>query len=99
MKMMQEASKRRCNKIKFVSLLSKNVLHPSNAQVVPDLQTGCNKSVHKLLASCVHTACSKLLKQVGTKLLTTCNKHVGLATQGCESSVLSLLRQVVRTTL
>ena len=29
-----------------------------NAQVVTSLQTSCNKSVHKLLTSCVHTACS-----------------------------------------
>ena len=29
-----------------------------NAQVVTSLQTSCNKSVHKLSASCVRTACS-----------------------------------------
>ena len=29
-----------------------------NAQDVTSLQTSCNKSVHKLLTSCVRTACS-----------------------------------------
>ena len=29
-----------------------------NAQVVTSLQTSCNKSVHKLLTSCLRTACS-----------------------------------------
>jgi hypothetical protein len=29
-----------------------------NAQVVTGLQTSCYKSVHKLLTSCVRTACS-----------------------------------------
>ena len=29
-----------------------------NAQVVTSLQTSCNKSVYKLLTSCVRTACS-----------------------------------------
>ena len=29
-----------------------------NAQIVTSLQTSCNKSVHKLLTSCVRTACS-----------------------------------------
>ena len=28
-----------------------------NKQVVTNLQTNCNKSVHKLLTSCVHNAC------------------------------------------
>ena len=40
-------------------------------------KTICNKSVHKLLKSCVRTACSKLLKQVWNKLLTTWNKLDG----------------------
>ena len=35
---------------------------PKNTQVVTNLRTGCNESVHKLLSSCVRTACSKLLK-------------------------------------
>ena len=29
-----------------------------NAQVVTSMQTSCNKSVHKLVTSCVRTACS-----------------------------------------
>ena len=36
-----------------------------NAQVATDLQTSCNKSVHKLLTRCIRTACSKF---VGTSL-------------------------------
>ena len=32
-----------------------------NAQVVTSLKTSCYKSVHKLLTSCVRTACSQLL--------------------------------------
>ena len=36
-----------------------------NAQVATDLQTSCNKSVHKLLTRCIRTACSEF---VGTSL-------------------------------
>ena len=36
-----------------------------NAQVATDLQTSCNKSVHKLLTRCIRTACSEF---VGTGL-------------------------------
>ena len=36
-----------------------------NAQVAVDLQTSCNKSVHKLLTRCIRTACSEF---VGTSL-------------------------------
>ena len=36
-----------------------------NAQVARDLQTSCNKSVHKLLTRCIRTACSEF---VGTSL-------------------------------
>ena len=36
-----------------------------NAQVDTDLQTSCNKSVHKLLTRCIRTACSEF---VGTSL-------------------------------
>ena len=36
-----------------------------NAHVATDLQTSCNKSVHKLLTRCIRTACSKF---VGTSL-------------------------------
>ena len=32
-----------------------------NAQVVTGLQTSCYKSVHKLSASCVRTACSHVV--------------------------------------
>ena len=40
-----------------------------HTQVVADLQTGCNKCVHKLLTSCVRTASTKLSEQVWNKLL------------------------------
>ena len=33
-----------------------------NAQVATDLQTSCNKSVHKLLTRCIRTACSKFVR-------------------------------------
>ena len=36
-----------------------------NAQVATDLQTSCNKSVHKLFTRCIRTACSEF---VGTSL-------------------------------
>ena len=36
---------------------------------VTNLQTSYNKSVHKLLTSCVRTACSKLSEQFYQKLL------------------------------
>ena len=36
-----------------------------NAQVATELQTSCNKSVHKLLTRCIRTACSEF---VGTSL-------------------------------
>ena len=36
-----------------------------NVQVATDLQTSCNKSVHKLLTRCIRTACSEF---VGTSL-------------------------------
>ena len=39
-------------------ILSPTLYTRKNAQVVTSLQTSCNKSVHKLLTSCVHTACS-----------------------------------------
>ena len=44
------------------------------SQKVTNTQTGCNKSVHKLLKSCVRTASSKLLEQVWNKLLIICNE-------------------------
>ena len=37
----------------------------------------CNKSILKLLTSCVGTACSKSLERVWNKLWTTCNKLDG----------------------
>ena len=33
-----------------------------NAQVATDLQTSCNKSVHKLLTRCIRTACSEFVR-------------------------------------
>ena len=45
-----------------------------NAQVATDLQTSCNKSVHKLLTRCI---VPNLLEQVWNKLLTNCNKLDG----------------------
>ena len=46
----------------------RDIIHISytrkNAQVVTDLQTSCNKSVHKLLTRFIRTACSF----VGTSL-------------------------------
>ena len=39
-----------------------------------NLETSCNKSIHKLLTSCVGTACSKFLERVWNKLSTTCSK-------------------------
>ena len=33
-----------------------------NAQVATDLQTCCNKSVHKLLTRCIRTACSEFVR-------------------------------------
>ena len=55
-----------------------NVYTRKNAQVETNLQRNySNKSVPKLFASCVRTACSKLLKQSWNKLLTTCNKLDG----------------------
>ena len=47
--------------------------HVKNAQVVTNLQTECNKSVHKLLKSCVRTVCSKV---VGTIKLGSVNNLV-----------------------
>ena len=32
-----------------------------NAQVATDLQTSCNKSVHKLFTRCIRTACSEFV--------------------------------------
>jgi hypothetical protein len=37
------------------------ITYTKNAQVVTSLQTSGYKSVHKLLTSCVRTACSQLL--------------------------------------
>ena len=52
-----------------------------NAQVATDLQTSCNKSVHKLFTSCSQDAFAplvpNLLEQVWNKLLTNCNKLDG----------------------
>ena len=45
---------RTCNK--SVAFLAVNTR--KNAQIVTSLQTSCNKSVHKLLTSCIRTACS-----------------------------------------
>ena len=43
-----------------------------NAQVATDVQTSCNKSVHKLLTRCICTACSEFvetsLEQAADKL-------------------------------
>ena len=39
--------------------------HGKNAQVATDLQTSCNKSVHKLFTRCIRTACPEI---VGTSL-------------------------------
>ena len=33
-----------------------------NAQVATDVQTSCNKSVHKLLTRCIRTACSEFVR-------------------------------------
>ena len=33
-----------------------------NAQVATDLQTSCNKSVHKLLTRCIRTSCSEFVR-------------------------------------
>ena len=33
-----------------------------NAQVATDLQTSCNKSVHKFLTRCIRTACSEFVR-------------------------------------
>ena len=48
-----------------------------NTKVVTNMQTDCNKSIPKLLTSCVRTVCCKLLEQVWNKLLTTRNKLDG----------------------
>ena len=73
-----------------------------NAQVVTNLQN-CNTSVHKLLKSsvCIANACSMLLEQISSKLLTaTWNKldeTVGLVirllklVRGCSQIVTNLL--------
>ena len=52
-----------------------------NAQVVTGLQTSCYKSVHKLSASCVRTACSHVVATSlaqGYKLLTICNNLIDI---------------------
>ena len=49
--------------IRLVPGLSKQDWYTcKNAQVATDLQTSCNKSVHKLLTRCICTACSNLLE-------------------------------------
>ena len=48
-----------------------------NAQVAADLQTSCNKSVHKLFTRCIRLLAPILLEQVWNKLLTNCNKLDG----------------------
>ena len=47
------------------SLICFMVYTRKNAQVATDLQTSCNKSVHKLFTRCIRTACSEF---VGTSL-------------------------------
>ena len=42
------------------------------------LQTSYYKSVRKLSASCVCTACSMFMRQVWNNLLTTCNNFDGI---------------------
>ena len=64
-------------------IISSKLFFPCNVET--NLKTSCNKSVQKLLTSCVRTACLKLLEKAWNKLLTTCNKLNGLADllQGC----------------
>ena len=45
-----------------------------NAQVATNLETSCNKSVHKLLTSCV--ACFKLSEQIGASFVETPRKFI-----------------------
>ena len=47
-------------------------MHVYKRRDVTNLETNCDKSVHKLLTSCVRTACSKLLEQIWYNLLPTC---------------------------
>ena len=61
---------------KFSSRCSSD-LHACCLEVLwPNLQTNCDKSVHKRLTSCVRT--STLLEKVLNKLLTTCKKLNGI---------------------
>ena len=49
-----------------------------NAQVVAKRQASCKKCVHKLLTSCVRTACSKLLEQLVASLMALSDLIVAL---------------------
>ena len=44
-----------------LSLCAVTAYTRKNAQVATDLQTSCNKSVHKLLTRCIRTACSEFV--------------------------------------
>ena len=59
-----ETQLKRCHLFNY-SPFCFNVYTRKNAQVATDLQTSCNKSVHKLLTRCIRTACSEF---VGTSL-------------------------------
>ena len=51
-----------------------------------NLQTSCNKSVHKLLTSCVRIACSKLLEHVTCQQLVTSLMGLSDLLQGCSDN-------------
>ena len=54
-----------CFFLVFINWVLLIVFTRKNAQVATDLQTSCNKSVHKLFTRRIRTACSEL---VGTSL-------------------------------